>query len=82
MIVDSLISKLRRAREGAIDSKNAFDRIDKSADPDNVSEWRTQEADAQQARDSHPEAMDIYALQHTQGGSLYFNLWLLQRSLT
>lgn len=50
-----------------LESQGAFDELNSSADPEAVTEWEKQEAEAQAKRDVDPTAMDIYDLKIAPG---------------
>jgi hypothetical protein len=71
MLVARLCKKLPTAIDSAREAKGAFELITATADPRKVSEWERQAKEAQQDRDIHPEAMDIYDIKPTDGLLLY-----------
>ncbi|KAG1844998.1 hypothetical protein F4604DRAFT_1595844, partial [Suillus subluteus] len=56
----ALCRKFRQAVKGVADSKVAFEKLDQTANANQVREWEEQEKLAQQRRTTDPKAMDIY----------------------
>ncbi|KAG1859310.1 hypothetical protein DFJ58DRAFT_840183 [Suillus subalutaceus] len=56
----ALCRKFRQVVKGVADSKVAFEKLDQTADANQVREWEQQEKLAQQRHATDPKAMDIY----------------------
>lgn len=48
-------------------SEEAFEKLSKTADPDDIEEWTAASAIAQSERDNNPKAMDYFALKSKPG---------------
>ncbi|KAG1731224.1 uncharacterized protein EDB91DRAFT_1238979 [Suillus paluster] len=59
----ALCQKFRQAVKGLADSREAFEKLDQSADENNVRDWGEQERLEQERRSTDPKAMDIYEVQ-------------------
>ncbi|KAG1890021.1 hypothetical protein F4604DRAFT_1673521 [Suillus subluteus] len=63
----ALCRKFRQAVKGVADSKMAFEKLDQTANANQVREWEEQEKLAQQRRTIDPKAMDIYEVRMQKG---------------
>ncbi|KAG1717219.1 hypothetical protein EDB19DRAFT_1840719 [Suillus lakei] len=59
----ALCQKFRQAVKGLADSREAFQKLDQSAEENNVRDWGEQERLAQEWCSTDPTAMDIYEVQ-------------------
>src|SRR5882762_653622 len=80
-LIYRLCKKYKKAVDSAKASQIDFSNINDSADPEVVAKWSEQEMQAQQDRDEHEEAMDIYDIKISKGEQC-FNMTDESMSLT
>lgn len=56
----SLVRKWNKSVTGVINSENAYNALNASADPEMLEEWREVERKALEDREHNPAAMDVY----------------------